>query len=260
LYRVEACGGTGIGHRPFAENMRPSRHTLATLILVIATADACLMPDGSNDQDYKDYGAAFEAGRRALWMKMTSSSGDVAIATATPINRWYVLTSAHAVTGVFSGRTYEVGTGTNFTNPTSTISVASVLIYPGYDGTRNGPDIAILRLATPLPNFQPVTIGSAEPGDVVAAAGYGFAFRPSDPIPTSRDGFIRAWNGPVIAGAPSQSSDVFYDRTLFGSSSGYPNGKLLGGDSGGPVYSLSGELIGLNTAQSGNADPVGTSI
>jgi hypothetical protein len=230
-------------------------HVLRLLLVGVAcqSAFAVLMPSGSNDQDYRDAGAAFAANHRALSLRMTPASGPIGFATVTPINAYFGLTSAHAVTGTYANATYQAGTGIDANNPTSWIGISEVKIYPGYvNGSRSGPDIAVLKFAVPLTGFVPVTIGSANVGDVLAATGYGFAFRVGDPIPTARDGFIRGWNAEVESGTPQNSSDMFHDHTNGFYSWINRGGKLLNGDSGGPIYNQVGQLVGLNTAQTGN--------
>jgi hypothetical protein len=230
-------------------------HVLRLLLLAVAcqSAFAVMMQSGSNDQGYRDAGAAFAANHRALSLKMTAVSGQIGFATVTPINTHFGITSAHAVTGTYANATCEVGTGIDAYNPTSWIEISEVKIYPGYvNGSRGGPDIAVLKFAVPLAGFSPVTIGSANVGDVVSAAGYGYAFRYGDPIPTARDGYIRGWNAEVRSGTPQNSSDLYYDHSYGFFSWINLGGKVLAGDSGGPIYNQTGQLVGLNTAQTGN--------
>jgi hypothetical protein len=231
-------------------------HVLRLLLVGVAcqSAFAVLMPSGSNDQDYKDLGATFVTERKVLSLKQILNDGSgVGYASATPINSHYVITSAHLIDSLVDTAHFEVGIGSNFRSPVTSIAVSEINVYPGYvNGSRNGPDIAILKLATPLPNVQPATIGSASIGTVVSAAGYGVAHRVGESPPATRDGFIRGWNAEVQSGSPQNSSDVYYDHTYGFYTRINLGGKVLNGDSGGPVYNQVGQLVGLNTAQTGN--------
>ena len=73
--------------------------------------------------------------------------------------------------------------------------------------------------------------------------------------------FRSGWDGRVQSFAPIASSDTYYNSTFFGDFDGVPLvGKVMNGDSGGGVFNQSAELVGLNTAQSGNSAIAGTSI
>jgi hypothetical protein len=213
-----------------------------------------MMQSGSNDQDYKDLGATFVTERKVLSLKQILNDGSgVGYASATPINAHYVITSAHLIASLVDTAHFEVGIGLNFRSPETSIAVSEIKIYPGYVfGSRSGPDIAILKLATPLLNFQSVTIGSASVGSVLSSAGYGVAYRFGETPPATRDGFIRGFNAEMRSGSPQNSSDLYYDWSYGFYSWINIGGKIMNGDSGGPVYNQAGQLVGLNTAQTGN--------
>lgn len=229
---------------------------------VAQRAEAVLMPNGSLDQNYLNYGATFQG--QALAFKITvPGATNTRDTTATYWNSGYALTSAHNVADLLQyNPSYEVASGLNFrTDRGAVIPVASISIYPGYDGTRNTPDLAIIKFAVDAPIAAPNVIGTAVAGDVLSSAGYGFAFRPSDPIPAAQDGFLRGWDSRVLAQDPIDASPIYYRSTFFSIFDGVSLvGKGLGGDSGGPAFNNLGQLVGITTAQTGNASTVGATI
>jgi hypothetical protein len=239
--------------------------TLASLG-VSENADAVLMLQGQSAQSYLDLGGTLE--NRVGFLKQIGTQGQVGYASVTFINSEYAITSAHLVAGVLQvGGSFQVGTGSNYlSSPGSLVSVTDVLIHPSYQGTNgasdtNNPDIAILRLATPISGITQAQFGTANPGDVVTSGGYGFAFFAGQPT-VPRDGFRRGWNAPVLSGAPGFGSDLWYNSSQFGGFGGGSvpvNGKVLSGDSGGGVYNSLGQLVGINFGQTGNNLTGGTS-
>jgi len=226
-------------------------------------AEAVLMLPGQSAQSYLDLGATLE--NRVGFLKQIGTQGQVGYASVTFINSEYAITSAHLVAGVLQvGGSFQVGTGSNYlSSPGSLVSVTDVLIHPSYQGTNgasdtNNPDIAILRLATPLSGITQAQFGTANPGDVVTSGGYGFAFYAGQSS-VPRDGFRRGWNASVKSGAPGYGVDQWYTATLFGTPEIPVNGKVLSGDSGGGVYNSLGQLVGINFGQTGNNLTVGTS-
>lgn len=210
--------------------------SLGAASLTPTPANAALMAVGSIDQNYKDLGADMASNNQVLWLKQIPTSGSVGYASATPINSSFAITSAHVVSSILSsGGSFLVGTGDNYLGGGQSVSISNVLIYPGYDGTRNGPDIAILQFSSTLSGIPTISLGSVGAGDIVTAAGYGFAFRPGDAIPTAKDGYDRGWNGQVWDSSPIASSSTYYQSTVFGFNDVSLEGKILNGDSGGPV-------------------------
>lgn len=249
---------------------RPTKHraviaAVAVCAGAVVVADACLMLPGVPAQAYLDLGATGQ-GRVGWICGISSSTGQVlgGYASVTFINERYAVTAAHVVDALFANGNYaRIGTGGNFSSdPGQTADAFEVTFYPGYPGgsPTNSPDIAILRLATPLKGITQVEYGNASPFDVVTSYGYGFAFHAGAPI-VPPDGFRRGWNAPVYPGAPLFGSDQWYNWTPFGGGGGSAtpvNGKALAGDSGGGVFNAQGQLVGINFGQSGNGASVGT--
>lgn len=245
----------GLGYRSRAGALLPV--LLLALCLLCVPGRAALMPAGSNDADYRNYGDQFVAQFRTASLRVTTEP--VTHLTATPINSHFAITMAHGVTGVFGNKTYSLVFGSSVHSPTRVIPISRVIIHPAYDGTRNTPDIAILCLAEAEHRIVQVQYGSASYGDTVSSAGYGYGFRIGDPVPTAQDGFVRGWNSWVLDTAPIQSSDLYFNNSIFGSGISF-DGKLLSGDSGSPVWNAAGRLIGINGAQSGGLNSTGTNI
>ena len=243
---------------------RPTKHraviaAVAVCAGAVVVADACLMLPGVPAQAYLDLGATGQG--RVGYLKQINSAGQIGWASVTFINERYAITSAHLVTLLLqNGGSLQVGTGANYlTDPGTLVGVAEVLVYPTYQGGNDvtNPDIAILRLATPLKGITQVEYGNASPFEVVTSYGYGFAFYAGQPT-VPRDGFRRGWNARVRSSAPLFGNDQWYNSTLFGDANVPVNGKGLGGDSGGGVFNAQGQLVGINFGQSGNNASVGT--
>jgi hypothetical protein len=227
----------------------------------VVVADACLMLPGVPAQAYLDLGATGQG--RVGWLKGTSSTGATGFASATIINSYYAITAGHVVGDLLqTGGALQLGTGGNyFSDQGQVANVAEAIFHPAFQQgavNTNNPDIAILRLATPLKGITQVEYGNASPFEVVTSYGYGFAFYAGQPT-VPRDGFRRGWNAEVGSGSPFFGSDQWYNWTRFAAATNVPvNGKGLGGDSGGGVFNAQGQLVGLNFAQTGNGASVGS--
>lgn len=260
------------GTEPGQTRQRPPKWGTALLLAAgiflsasAPLAPACLEPDGSNDADYIAYGSQFQG--RLLILKATFPGGEDS-ESATYIDRWNAVTAAHNITYINSlsqnNPTYTIETGSNYqTNSGTSVPVASVTIYPGYAGEGNysGPDIAIIHFAQPLPgtpaNIAPVPAADA----TVNSAGFGYTGTPSQAVSSyTRDGNSRAWNAGVTAFVPNNVSSEYYFSTSFWPDSVSMNGKILGGDSGGPTYDSSGNLIGIHITQVGNGSETGDGV
>jgi uncharacterized protein (TIGR03382 family) len=222
-------------------------------------AEAVLMLPGQSAQSYLDLGATLN--NRVGFVEIVTPSSGNGYASVAMINDQFAITCGHVVwNNLQNGGTFRVGTGSNyFSDRGQVVDVAEVITYPGYPGgvTTNSPDIAILRLATPISGITQAQFGTANPGDVVTSGGYGFAFFAGQPT-VPRDGFRRGWNAGVLSGAPLYGSNQWYNYTFFGDNAVAANGKGLSGDSGGGVYNSLGQLVGINFGQSGNNALVGT--
>jgi hypothetical protein len=227
-------------------------------LLAVTPARAVLEPDGSDDSAYRALGAQYAG--KVLWYQFTRSDGAVGYLSAVRLNEHFALTAAHAVFGSFGLVTnIVVGTGTNYlTSPGTSVTcaVSNVLIYPGWNQTFNTPDIAIIKFDQPLPG-ENLAIASASVGETLSSAGFGRAGTPSSGLLPS-DGNLRAFYAPVQSFTPGNVSGEYYWDLRFSPASGVAlNGKGLGGDSGGPVFNASGNLVGISIAQWGNLDPIG---
>jgi uncharacterized protein (TIGR03382 family) len=250
------------------ENLKAKAQTAATVASLAGAslgmsekAEAVLMLPGQSAQSYLDLGATLN--NRVGFVEIVTPSSGNGYASVAMINDQFAITCGHVVwNNLQNGGTFRVGTGSNyFSDRGQVVDVAEVITYPGYPGgvTTNSPDIAILRLATPISGITQAQFGTANPGDVVTSGGYGFAFFAGQPT-VPRDGFRRGWNAPVVSGVAGFGIDQWYNYSLFGGSSApLVNGKVLSGDSGGGVYNSLGQLVGINFGQSGNNLSVGYS-
>lgn len=236
-------------------------------------ADASLMlnsvvgPGGSiHDSGYRALGTAFVANGDLLSFRVLVPGIGTGQrnASATMLTSEYAITSAHNIYDLLGfNPSYEVGSGDNYlTNRGSVTQIASITIFPGYNGTLQTPDIAIIQFSTPILGFNQNIIGSASPGDVLTAAGFGRSGTPMTGEFAERDGAARGWEARMWDQAPSGNiSPAFYRATTFGFlNSGLSlNGAGLSGDSGGPVFNSAGELVGLLAAGTGVGQTAETS-
>jgi len=252
------------------ENLKEKAQTFATVASLAGAslgmsekAEAVLMLPGQSAQSYLDLGATLN--NRVGFVEIVTPTGALGAASVALINENFAITCGHVVwNNLQNGGTFRVGTGANFLNDRGqVVDVAELITYPGYPGgvTTNSPDIVILRLASPLAGITQAQFGTANPGDLVTAGGYGFTNYAGQPT-VPRDGFRRGWNAPVSPGAPTFGADTWYNFSQFGGTVGGSvpvNGKVLNGDSGGGVYNSLGQLVGINFGQSGNNLSVGFS-
>ena len=235
----------------------------ATVGLNLSSSEAsgALQLAGVPDSSYVSYAQRFEG--RVGFLQYNRPGQPVGYASVTFITPWCAITSGHVVHSLLNnGTTFQVGNGNNYSTNRGTVSdVSNIILYPGYNGTRSGPDIAMLHFATPIPGVVDAVLGSVGPGEVVGAAGYGFAGPAGQTIPP-RDGNRRGWDGKVDSLPPIDSSPIYYQSTIFSAYIGVPLcGKGLNGDSGGGVFDMStGELVALVTAQTGGGSTTGTQI
>lgn len=227
---------------------------------VTESTKGVLMADGSNDADYKSLGSSL-AGNTALSFRVLVPGVGTGQrnTSATYLNSEYAITAAHNVADLLAfNPTYEIATGDNYMNNRGTVvPVASVTIYPGYDGGFEAPDIAIIKFATPLTS-PALHIAAPQLGEILTGAGYGHPGTPRSGLLPS-DGAVRGWNAPVVEGTPSDVSNVYYFSTDFDAVDNVPlNGHGLSGDSGGPMIDSVGNLVGINIAQDGDTQPVGS--
>lgn len=127
-----------------------------------------------------------------------------------------VVTAAHCVFDGFTEKTVDAGkidiiAGRRTLSDSASghrVSVASIIVHPNYDGWTNSSDIAILRLAEPITDVEPITpIGATE--DAMWGAGLGLPVVPGsgpwiggwgslDERATVADGFRQA-EVPIIS-------------------------------------------------------------
>jgi hypothetical protein len=234
-------------------------------------AQANLRPDGSDDALYKAKGSQLQGQLLSFRVLVPGIGTGQRDTSATYFNSEYALTTAHNVVDLLQfNPSYEVATGDNYlTNRGMVIPVASVTVYPGYDGTRNTPDLAIIHFAQPQSDMHfaqasaaaAMAIGRASPGDILTSGGFGVVATPSGGTISPRDGFSRAWESRVDSLPPTIASSVYYWSSDFGFyNQGILNGKGMSGDSGGPEFNSLNELVGIDIAQVGNTGPFGAEV
>jgi Trypsin len=167
------------------------------------------------------------------------------------INGW-VLTAGHVVA---LGGSLAFGTGTNFNSDPGTIhSPDQVILHPQYSNLGNH-DLALIHYPT-LDQSTILTIPTNRSvlGSDVWLAGYGTTGTPAGY--TSQDGYIRAGTSALYYGIVLDTAG--YSSTFHGLADMRPflrpyDIRAYIGDSGGGVFSPSGELLGLMIASSNSA-------
>jgi hypothetical protein len=224
-------------------------------------ANGTLMHDGVAESGYRQIGE--DMAGKAIWFGGHTATGAQLFGSAVRLNSEYGLTAAHNLTLSAGLATItQVGTGTNYLNNTGqTVGVDGVQIFPGFpaDGNFYTPDIAIIHFATPLPG-EDLTLASAERNQVLWSAGYGKYGTPSTGL-LARDGNIRGFEARVDSDGFVQLniSPDYYMSTDFGFlDSGLKyNGRGASGDSGGPVFDATGNLVGIQVAATVETDSLG---
>lgn len=230
-------------------------------ILPITVAKGCLRPDGADDGIYIAAGAALKT--NLLWFKVLVPGVGVGYryGSAIYLNPQYALTAAHGVTDLLEyNPTYQVGTGPNYMTNAGTAVSATVLVYPGFDPNNPGQtiDLAIIHFANPIPGPR-VVITNSSTNEILTHAGFGMYGTPSDgEFP--KDGNSRAFSAQLSFVPPL----VGYVTNYYCGTAFYPyiplNGKALVGDSGGPVFDASTNLVGMMEAQVGDSGDIGATL
>ena len=162
-------------------------------------------------------------------------------------NGW-VLTAGHVAA---NGGPLTFGTGFNFnSNPGTVFAPSQVILHSQYS-SRGNHDLALLQY-TDL-NLNRILSFAARPatGSDVLLSGYGRTGTPGGY--TTQDGFIRAGTSRLSSGRSLETAG--YSSGFFGEANFRPNFRpgdirAHGGDSGGGVFTLSGDLFGIMIAAS----------
>jgi len=170
-------------------------------------------------------------------------------------NGW-VLGAGHTASNVGP---LTFGTGFNFnSNPGTVFSPSQVILHPQYSSGGNH-DLALLRFADL--NLNRILSFAARPptGSDLFLAGFGTTGTPAGY--TTQDGFIRAGTSRLLAGVNLPIAG--YSREFFGEAFFRPNTRpndirAHGGDSGGGVFTQTGDLFGIMIAASSPADGTST--
>jgi hypothetical protein len=232
-------------------------------LLCNANCSACLRPDGTDDSQYVTAGIEWD--KRVLWFKVLVPGVGVGFryGSCAYLNSEYAITAAHTVTDLLQfNPTYQVGTGSSYSNNLGVVASATVTVYPAFNPNDLGHtiDLAIIHFAQPIDGPR-VTITNAQMGALLTHAGFGDFGSPSAGE-TPRDGNRRAFL--AVRGEFPQGPNIPYGSTYFCSTDFSPyfagNGKGLSGDSGGGVFDASTNLVGIMEAQVGFDAPSGETL
>jgi hypothetical protein len=167
--------------------------------------------------------------------------------SATYLDPWTVLTAGHVTWGYDDKITISTGNSL-FTDP-AVATVSQVIYFPTYAGPTGQfdvPDLAILKLSTPLGGDYVQNIATPVEREIVRGAGFGyFQTSTTDPV---LNGQASAWDGRFLTnGSSANVSNQFYDALLDTLSVGSLRGFGLAIDSGGPAM-LDRGLVGISVA------------
>ena len=210
------------------------------LLCVASSALAGTTDDAISDARYVEYGATFSTYTVKVQGRVVD--GWPVLASGVAIADHWVLTAAH----VANGMTICTAGGK---------PVNLVAIHPEWNDDNLGwHDIALLRTTEPLRiGFYPaLSTGREQPGDTVLMAGYGVTGRLSRGYLKGgmSDGKLRAGTGRV----------AHFERAVLVLK---PRRGLTAlpfciapGDSGGPTFLATGELVGINSYTSADRGPL----
>jgi len=230
--------------------------SLAGATLPAAEADGALISYNHPDSEYVELGQQYLG--KTLRYEGVFNGIEIG-GSAVRLSENFAITNAHVLTGPNGSVAPEdmnLTDGPNYlTDPGNSYSVSQVIVFPGYDDpngnnfSRQLPDLAIL-----VGNFGPgesATLAGAAEGSGVVHTGFGFSGLPGQ---VTEDGNIRGWLGEVELTGDIGSNPEYYNSTFYSafSTSMELSGKGIGGDSGGGIYDLNGNLVGLNTARIGS--------
>ena len=222
-----------------------------------------MRPDGTDDATYVAAGSLWD--NRVLWFKVQVPGVGVGFryGSAAYLNSEYAITAAHTVTDLLQfNPTYQVGTGSSYSNNLGVVASATVTVYPRFNPNDPGHtiDLAIIHFAQPIDGPR-VTITNAQMGAVLTHAGFGNFGTPSAGE-TPRDGNRRAFL--AVRGEFPQGPNIPYSSNYLCSTDFAPyfagNGKGLSGDSGGGVFDAATNLVGIMEAQVGFDAPSGETL
>jgi hypothetical protein len=220
------------------------------------SSKAALIPNGSDPSAYVNNATQLQ-GR--LVNVTADYLGQLTVSSGVLLNSEYVLTAGHVAYSPpgTTGFSVSVNTSLNYvTTPGITDPVSKVTTYPGFDYTFNGPDISILKLQTPLSATQ-LTIAGSSIGEQLMMAGFGQQGTPATGL-SPTNGSSEAWNVIVDSGNPNNVSDQYYNDGEFASLLNIPlNGRGAPGDSGGPVFDQSNNLVGIVVGGWGGTEAIG---
>lgn len=235
-------------------NLRSTILMAVTLaVLSPLRSPAPLYQDGYDDAAAKALAAQYSASVGRL--SLTVPQGDFAVSGVFLNSHWY-LTAAHSLINPFgTGDAVINGVYHGSTNSGVLIPVAQKFIHPAYDGTGNHPDCALLYFSNAVPAPR-LPFASVAVDEVVTSVGFG-AFGTVSGGPIAPDGAARGWRAVVAPSTYGGYSDAYYQSTFFVPDGLWLNGKGINFDSGSPVFSSSGQIVGINIASGGGLTAYG---
>jgi len=233
--------------------------TIGSFVGTAKQADAALISDINNDPQFVDR-ALSKFGKVGYLTGIRKSNGLRGYASLIFGNPTTAITTLHGAENFVPG-TISVGTSLNYLQPQNgtVSSVISVIPMPGAVANDfNTPDVAILKLATPLAGVSDIQFGTVAPGQFVSLTGYGELITPDLGV-LPRDGKARRSEANfVLNSLPVTGSPTYYFAADWQAQLD-PNGlRGSNGDSGGEA-SNNGLSVGMMVFRTGNyVDTSGT--
>lgn len=221
-------------------------------------ANAILMVDLSNYEAHKAL-SANPAYQFTAFIQVTTPSGSKVSSSGIAIAPNLILVAAHGIpspTNQSLVTTVSIGPNV-FAEEAQSFKIRSWQRYPGYvPGDGNTLDFGLVHLDEFIPEFQPVTFGSASVDQMLTVVGYGRFAEMYATDSSSSLGDRLAGFAPVSSSVSTPYSGQLYFSTFFSLNSTISSlrAMAISGDSGGPCFNADGHIVGIHTAASNGFD------
>lgn len=240
-------GGPGYGEPPMPPRRSHKRGLIATGVIALAAGAA--LGGLVGNMDHSVAGTATATSKTVLTSGQIAARVDPGLVDVVSTDGLQQATSEG--TGIVLTSTGEVLTNNHVVEGATTISVTVVSTGKTYTatvvGTSPTQDVAVLKLssASGLQMAKISTSATVAVGDAVTAVGNAGG---TGGTPSSASGTVTAVNQSITASDENGSNPENLTGLI------ESNAPIQPGDSGGPLYNASGEIIGIDTAGSSSSN------